>query len=96
MNLTNKTIDGVLVVRPTRDELTALEVGDMVVDCFGHIVPVATIDFSGISDAGKRFIGISTPFGEHGTMTSSFVEGEVVLTLPVCDKWHRSENVPSF
>lgn len=92
-----REIDGVLVWRPTRDDVESLTVGDLALDCFGNLVPVMSIAYRGIDIKGKAYVGFYLRFGAEGstsTISASIKEGEPVDTLATTQKWHRSENIP--
>lgn len=97
--MNQRIIDGILVTRPTRDDVLNLQVRDLAPDCFGAMKPVTEIFGRGVNVHGKVFVCYCVEFGEPGT-TSTISEGmteeEPVATLPAVSRWHRSENFPRW
>lgn len=94
MKLTHKVIDGLTVVRPTREDVQNLAVGDHVPDCFGKLARVVRIFAQRDDVHGKAFVCFYTEFGGSGsgsTMSGSMKEGEVYMTLAVTSRFHRTE-----
>jgi hypothetical protein len=91
------TVDGILLCRPTREEVEALAVGDLVIDCFGKLTPVVRIAYRGLDINGKAYVGWDQRFGPDGstsTISGSITEGEPIITIPAGSRWKRSENYP--
>lgn len=88
-------IDGIIVSRPTRDEVQGLMVGDLALDCFGKMSRVVSIYAQCDDIHGKAFVLFYTEFGRKSSVSGSMKEGQVVPTLPVTEKWKRTELVPT-
>ena len=63
---------------PTRTDIESLTVGDMAMDCFGHMRPVAEVNFRGIDLRGKAYVDFRLDFGPHSTITQIYREDELV------------------
>lgn len=83
----------VYVYKPTQDDAEDLKVGDMALDPFGNWNEVVEITYRGIDIHGKAYVGFYTKHGENGSVSNSYKDGEVVMTMPVCQKFKRRENV---
>jgi hypothetical protein len=88
-------VDGLLVVRPTRAQIEALQVGDIGLDCFGHIARVKEIFARGICEKdGRSFVCTYLEFGDNrGSISHSFKEGEIVPTIPLISRFHRIDSI---
>lgn len=87
-------IDGILVVRPTREDVQNLKVGDMAPNCFGKMAAVVSIFAQRDDIKGKAFVCYYTENGPGSTISGSMKEDETFCSIPVTAKWHRTENVP--
>ena len=85
------TINGVLVTRPTRDDIESLQVGDLAPDCFGKMSPVTSIIYRGVNVKGKAFVGFYTAFGENNSSISgSMTEDETVSTIQITQAFKQA------
>lgn len=88
-------IDGMRVVRPTREDVYGLRVGDMAPDCFGNLAPILEITARQDDIGGKAFCCYYTAFGTSGGRISGSVkENEICPTVPLVRRWQRVDNVP--
>lgn len=82
--LPNKQV--VLIVKPTREQINNLKIGDLVIDCFGRIQPVTQIYARNKTLlTGKAYVCTYVKFNESSEISMSFEENEIVRTLQVCD-----------
>ena len=89
-----KTIEGILVTKPTREDIENLNVGDLAPDCFGEMREVLAISHRGEDVNGKLFVTFYVSRSESSRISSSLKEDEIKATLPITLKWDRCENVP--
>lgn len=90
-----RMIDGVMVTRPTREDVLGLQVGDEAPDPFNKMRIVTRIYARGERPDGRLFVLYYTAFGERGaSISGELVEDEIVPTLPVLARWRRTECVP--
>lgn len=75
----------VLVVKPTRQQVQDLKVGDLAIDCFGRVRPITQIYAQGDNIHGKAYVCTYVKFHEGSEVSMSFQEDEIVRTLQVCD-----------
>ena len=68
---------------PTRTEVENLQVGDLVMNCFGEYKTVTSILSGGDDVNGKAYKVFYQQFGAHETtlMSHSIKEGEKILTV---------------
>ena len=68
---------------PTRIEVENLQVGDLVMNCFGEYKTVTSILSGGDDVNGKAYKVFYQQFGVHETtlMSHSIKEGEKILTV---------------
>lgn len=88
-----KTIDGILVTKPTREDVENLKVGDLAPDCFGKMRRVTEIFARREDINGKLFVCFYTEFGERSTMSGSMKEDEIVATTEISSKFKRTSNI---
>ncbi len=81
-------------MRPTRDDIEQLSVGDYVPNCFGKLAPITSITFRGISIQGKAYVGYYTQFSDNATISGSMTEGEYLATVPMTAKYNTTANYP--
>jgi hypothetical protein len=91
LKLTHKVIDGLAVIRPSRDDVQNLAVGDCIPDCFGRMARVVRIYAQRDDVSGKAFVCFYTDFGSGSSMSGSMKEGEIYMTLAVTSQFHRTE-----
>jgi len=87
-----QTIDGILVTRPTRQDIAALEVGDLAPDCFGGMSVVTEIFGRGEDIHGDLYVCYYTKHGENGAISGSMTQDETVPTVPVTRRWQRAQS----
>jgi hypothetical protein len=92
----HKIIDGILVVKPTRSDIENMAVGDFAPNVFGKFARVKEIFARGISIHNKAYVCYYVEFGDNGTISESMTEDETVCTLPLGNKYQRSENYPQI
>jgi len=92
---TSKVFGGLSIVRPTRQEIEALKVGDIAQDCFGNFVPVTSITYRGEDVNGKLFVGCYVKLGKSpaAQISCSFKEGEIDPTMPLIEAFSRVESI---
>ena len=73
----HKVIDGILVVKPTRQNIDDLKIGDQAPNCFGRYGIVKEITYHGIDIHGQAYVGYYVGFGDNGTMSCSLKENEI-------------------
>jgi len=95
--MNQQIIDGILVTRPTADDIAHLQVGDLAPDVFGDMQPVLKIYGRGLNVHGDAFVLFYTRFGvPGGSISGELVEGKAVPTVRGTDRWNRLENVPKW
>ena len=79
-------------IMPTREDIMDLRVGDKAMDCFGNMAEITSI-FAGPrkNDKGRYFVCFYTKFGDNGEMSGSYVENEILRTVPLCQKYTSAE-----
>jgi hypothetical protein len=55
------------------------------------MVPVVRIAYRGVDINGRAYVGFYTAFGENGTLSGSYKEGELVRTVPLCSRYTSHE-----
>ena len=80
--------------RPTLDDIESLQVDDLIPDCFGTLSPITSITYRGVDVHGKAYVGYYTKFGDNASISGSLKEGENLATVPMTEKYHRTENYP--
>lgn len=88
------TIDGVLITRPTRQDILGLQVGDLAPNCFGTMSRVTRIYGRGDDIKGKAFVCYYTENGPHSEVSNSLKEDETLATVPLTIKYKRAELAP--
>jgi hypothetical protein len=76
---------------PTREQVEALQVGDLALDCFGKFNPVTDIYGRGTDIHGKRYVCFYTRLDDHAGISGSYKEGELVRTVPLCSKFTSTQ-----
>lgn len=94
--MNQQIIDGILVTRPTQDDILNLKVGDLAPDCFGRMSKVVEIYALSKDVKGKWFVCYYVEFGPNAKISESLKEGEPLSTVPATAKWSRSENIPKW
>ncbi len=90
-------IDGLLIVNPTRQDIDNLKIGDYAPNCFGSFGKVVSITYRGIDIHGKAFVGYYVEWhGEDSSISESLKEDETLSTIPLTNKYWRSENYPKI
>ena len=91
----HEVIDGLLIVKPTREDVQNLKVGDLAPNCFGQFSRVTEIYAQRDNIHGKAFVCFYTEFGSNGsTISGNLVEDEIVPTIPLTSRYLRSEHYP--
>ena len=91
----HKVIDGILVVKPTRENIENLKIGDYAPHCFGAWGKVNSITFRGNDIHGKAYVGYYVQWhGEDSSISQSIKEDEIVATIPVTRKWNQAQLAP--
>lgn len=92
----HRIIDGILVVKPTRQDIENLKVGDYAPNCFGKFGKINSITYRGIDVNGKSFIGYYVQWhGENSSISESLKEDEILSTVPLTAKYNTTEFVPN-
>ena len=76
---------------PDAAQVAALSVGDLAIDCFGKLREVVEINYRGTDLNGKTFVGYSTEFGPHSSITASMKDGEIVATAALTGQYKSVE-----
>ncbi len=93
--MNQKTIDGLLITKPTRQDVDSLKVGDIAPNCFGDNGIVREITYRGVDIHGKLYVGYYVTWhDETSRISSSLKEDEVLSTLPLTNRFNRRENYP--
>jgi hypothetical protein len=93
--MNQRIIEGILVTKPTREDVQSLKVGDLAPDCFGKMSPVVRIYATGEDLHGRAYVLYYVAFGEAGgAISGAMTEDEIVPTVPVIDRWKRCDLVP--
>lgn len=90
----SRTIDGILVVKPTRDDILSLQVGDLAPTCFGTMARVVDIFGRGDDVHGRAYVCYYTEWGTNARLSHSLSEDEIVPTVPLTARFHRIDLVP--
>lgn len=90
----SQVIDGITVYKPTAEDVHALQIGDLVPDCFGRLKPVNRIYARGTDVYGKVYVLFYTQQSENSSMSGDLHEDQFILTLETTAKWNCSENIP--
>lgn len=85
-----KMIDGVLVTKPTREDIISLKVGDMAPDCFNGMRKVVEIFACREDIHGKMFVCYYTEFGPTSRMSNSMKEDEILSTTALTNKFRQA------
>lgn len=85
--------DGVLITTPTREDVLNLKVGDLAPDCFGNMKRVVDIYAQKDDVHGKAFVCYYTVWSDNAKMSHSIKEDETVATIPLVNKYKRSQSV---
>jgi hypothetical protein len=80
-----------IILIPTRQQVEALQVGDLALDCFGHLNPVTDIYGRGTDIKGKHYVLFYTRLDDHGSISGGYKEGELVRTVPLCSKYTSAQ-----
>jgi hypothetical protein len=80
-----------IMLIPTREQVEWLKEGDLALNCFGRMVPVVRIAYRGVDINGRAYVGFYTAFGQNGTLSGSYKEGELVRTVPLCSRYTSHE-----
>ena len=93
--MNQKIIDGLLITKPTRQDVESLKVGDIAPNCFGDNGTVKEITYRGIDIHGKAYVGYYVTWHDDTSRISeSLKENEVLSTVPLTEKYNRRENYP--
>lgn len=76
---------------PKRDDIQNFSVGQWAVDCFGNLSTIVEIFGRGNDITGKAYICYYTQFSENSKISMSIKEGELVRTVPLCNKFKSFE-----
>lgn len=79
---------------PTKHDCENLKVGDLVPNPFGKLGVVTEISYRGIDINGASYVGFYVTWHDDGIISDSFKQDKVQMTLPLCNKYNRSELVP--
>jgi hypothetical protein len=95
--MNQRIVDGILITRPTREDIESLKIGDLAPDCFGNVSKVVTIFAKKEDISGKLFACYYVEFGSNGgTISNSIKEGEPVPTIPATSKYFSTRFYPSL
>lgn len=93
--INHKVIDGLLVVKPTRQDIESLQVGDYAPNCFGKFGKVNEISYRGIDVNGKAYVGYYVQWhGDDSSISESIKEDNIVMTVPLSNKYGIAKNIP--
>jgi hypothetical protein len=90
----SQVIDGITIYKPTAEDINALQIGDLVPDCFGRLKPVERIYARGTDRYGKVYVLFYTKQSETSSMSGDLHEDQIVLTLENTAKWNSSDAIP--
>ncbi len=76
---------------PTREDIDALEVGDMAPNAFGELAEVVDVSARRDDIHGARFVCYSTRFGPTSSMTMSLKQDAVARTVALCNVLNSAE-----
>ena len=94
MFMTSKVLDdGVIVVRPTREEILGLQVGDQAINVFGGLGRIVEIFARGVDVKGRAYACTYIESSSGLKISHSFSEGEVVPTIPVIRRFLRTDSI---
>jgi hypothetical protein len=92
----HKIIDGLLVVKPTKEDCQNLKAGDYAPNCFGKFAKVNQIMYRGIDIHGKAYVGYYVQWhGEYSSISMSIKEDQILMTVPLTQQYGTSEFVPN-
>jgi hypothetical protein len=81
----------VLLVRPSREDVLGLEVGDLALDCFQKYQKVTEIYGRGDDVSGRAYVCFYTDFGGGSQMSGSYKEGKLVRTVTLTNRYKSDE-----
>ncbi|MFA5154305.1 MAG: hypothetical protein WC554_17280 [Clostridia bacterium] len=91
-SIRHKIIDGLLVVKPTKEDIDNLKVGDFAPNCFGKFGKVKSITYRGIDVNGKAYVGYYVEWhGENSSISESLKEDDLLITVPLSCKYSAIE-----
>lgn len=88
---TEKAIDVAMFNLPTRKDIEAIKVGDLALDCWGHMRRVTQITARREDIHGKLFCCYYTDMGNNSSCSMSQKEDELTRTVGVCCKFKSRE-----
>lgn len=94
--MNHRIFDGVIVERPTREDVQNLKVGDMALNPFGRYAEVKNIFAQKDDINGKAFVCYYTDYGPGSTISNSAKEGEVTPSMAVTSKYMQNYLAPKF
>lgn len=93
--INHKVIDGLLVVKPTRQDIESLQVGDYAPNCFGKFGIVNKIAYRGIDVNGKAYVGYYVQWhGDGSSISETLKENRILMTVPLSNKYGTSDKIP--
>lgn len=92
--MNQRTIEGCLATRPTREDVEALQVGGLAPDVWGRMRAVTEIYARGEDTAGRAYVCYYTAMSATSSVSGSMKEGETVSTLPLVNRFGRVAEVP--
>lgn len=96
-SIRHKIIDGLLVVKPTRQDIENLKAGDYAPNCFGKFAKVNQIMYKGYDKHNKAYIGYYVQWhGEYSSVSMALKEDEILMTVPLTQQYGTSEFVPDI
>ncbi len=94
--MNHKIIDGIIVERPTREDIYNLTVGDLALNPFGRYARVTNIFAQKDDVHGKAFVCYYVEYGPGSTISNSAKEGEVTPSMAVTQKYMQNQLAPKF
>jgi len=80
-----------IMLIPTREQIEALKVDDLALDCFGRWSRVARISRRGVDAKGRAYVIFYTDLGRYSWISGDYTEGVLVRTLPLSRKYTSAE-----
>jgi hypothetical protein len=82
---------GNLLYMPTREEVESVKEGDLLLSCFGRMERVKNVAYRGTDIHGRAYVGVYLEWGADASISSSYKEGELFITVPLSFAYKSDE-----
>lgn len=76
---------------PTKEDIDSVAIGRHELSPFGQWKKVTEIYARGKDEAGRSYVCFYVEMSETGSISQSMKEGELIRTLPLCNKLNSAE-----